>query len=206
MALVPLEKIESLPLHSRTPLEWGRAVLLDPIALLSDHAFLEKKAANNAMALMTRWPDEWQPGWVEAMTSVARDEAAHLAQVTRLLMKRGGKLCRFHKNPYANELRDLVRKGEQAEIVDRLFVTALIELRSCERFAVLASVAEDAELAAFYTALFSSEMGHYKTFLKLAYKIVPKAKAELRWQQMLVAEASILAKQEPGPRIHSGVE
>ncbi len=206
MTLAPLEKIETLPLLSRTPLEWGRAVLQDPIALLSDHAFLEKKAANNAMALMTRWPDEWMPGWVETMTSVARDEAAHLAQVTRLLMKRGGRLARFHKNPYANELRDLVRSGEQFENIDRLFVTAIIELRSCERFAVLATVAEDPELAAFYKALFSSEMGHYKVFLKLAYKLAPKAKAELRWQQMLVAEAQILACQEPGPRIHSGVE
>jgi tRNA-(ms[2]io[6]A)-hydroxylase len=30
-------------------------VLADPISLLIDHAFLEKKAANNAMELMTRW-------------------------------------------------------------------------------------------------------------------------------------------------------
>src|SRR5436189_4822741 len=105
------EQAHDLPLLSRTPLEWGRAVLADPIPLLVDHAFLEKKAANNAMDLMTHWPDEFFPGWVETMTSVARDEAAHLAQVVRLLMKRGGKLERTHKNPYANELRLMVRKG-----------------------------------------------------------------------------------------------
>ena len=204
VALAPLEKIDPLPLHSRTPLEWGTAVLADPIALLIDHAFLEKKAANNAMEMMTRWPDDWVPGWVETMTSVARDEAAHLAQVTRLLMKRGGRLSRVHKNPYANQLRLLVRKGEQTDTIDRLFVSALIELRSCERFAVLSTAAADAELAAFYKALFSSELGHYKVFLKLAYKIAPKSKVELRWQQMLAAEALILAAQEPGPRIHSG--
>ena len=80
------------PLLSRTPPEWGAAVLTDPIALLIDHAFLEKKAANNAMDMMTRWPTDWVPGWVETMTGVARDEAAHLAQVTRLLIKRGGRL------------------------------------------------------------------------------------------------------------------
>ena len=84
----------TLPLHSRTPLAWGRAVLADPIALLVDHAFLEKKAANNAMELMTHWPNDWFPGWVEAMTGVARDEAAHLAQVIRLLIRRGGRLGR----------------------------------------------------------------------------------------------------------------
>ncbi|HVN06283.1 MAG TPA: tRNA isopentenyl-2-thiomethyl-A-37 hydroxylase MiaE [Bryobacteraceae bacterium] len=121
----------ALPLHSPTPAEWGRAVLAEPVSLLIDHAFLEKKAATNALELLTRWPDEWLEGWVETMTAVARDEVAHLAQVTRILTSRGGRLDRFHKNPYANELKS-------------------------------------------------------------------------RWQEMLVAEAAILARQAPGPRIHSG--
>jgi tRNA-(ms[2]io[6]A)-hydroxylase len=201
---VNLEHASALPLHSRTPVDWGRAVLADPVALLADHAFLEKKAANNAMELMTHWPRDWFPGWVEAMTGVARDEAAHLAQVVRLLVRRGGKLDRVHKNPYANALRMLTRRGEATEIVDRLFVSALIELRSCERFAVLAATSDDAELAAFYGALFASEMGHYKLFLRLANKIGPKAATAERWEQMLAAEARILAEQPPGPRIHSG--
>ncbi len=199
------DKIATLPLHSRTPLAWGEAVLADPIELLIDHAFLEKKAANNAMELMTRWPDDWTPGWVETMTSVARDEAAHLAQVVRILMKRGGRLARAHKNDYANSLRQLVRKGEQPEVLDRLFVSALIELRSCERFAILSMASQDEELAVFYKGLFASELTHYKVFLKLAYKIAPKAKVDTRWQQMLAAEAEILARQPPGPRIHSGL-
>jgi tRNA 2-(methylsulfanyl)-N6-isopentenyladenosine37 hydroxylase len=206
VTLAALDKTLTLPLHSRTPIEWGRAVLADPIPLLADHAFLEKKAANNAMELMTHWPDDWFPGWVETMSGVARDEAAHLAQVVRLLMRRGGRLERKHRNPYANALRLLVRKGEPAEIVDRLLVSALIELRSCERFGVLAAASEDAELAAFYGALRSSELGHYKVFLKLAHKIGPKAAVEARWGQMLAAEARILAEQPPGPRIHSGHE
>lgn len=180
-------------------------MLQDPIALLIDHAFLEKKAANNAMALLTRWPGEWVPGWTETMTSVARDEAAHLAQVIRILNRRGARLARFHKNPYANELRDLVRKGVTDEILDRLLVTALIEARSCERFRVLAEVAEDEELAKLYKALFSSEFGHYKVFLKLAGKIEQKALVESRWQVLLQAEAEILARQEPGSRMHSGL-
>jgi tRNA-(ms[2]io[6]A)-hydroxylase len=157
------------------------------------------------MELMTRWPGETVPGWVETMTSVARDEAAHLAQVVRHLARRGGTLERTHKNPYANELRLLVRKGQQpAEILDRLFVSALIEARSCERFSVLAAAAEDPELAAFYKALYSSELGHFKVFLKLAYKIATKDVVDARWQQVLASEAQILARQEPGPRIHSG--
>jgi tRNA-(ms[2]io[6]A)-hydroxylase len=199
-----MDRTETLPLHSRTPIEWGRAALADPIPLLIDHAFLEKKAAVNAMELLTRWPNEWLDGWVETMTAVARDEANHLAQVVRLLLSRGGRLDRFHKNPYANGLRLLVRKGSPVELLDRLLVAALIEVRSCERFAVLAAASEDEELEAFYRALYSSEFGHYTVFLKLARKFTKEATVDARWQEMLAAEAGILAGQEPGPRIHSG--
>ena len=197
--------VQALPLHSRTPVEWGRAVLADPIALLIDHAFLEKKAATNALELLTRRPGDWLDGWVEAMTGVARDEVGHLAQVVRILSSRGGRLNRFHKNQYANSLRLLVRKSEPTELLDRLLVAALIEIRSCERFSVLAAASADRELASFYGSLFSSELGHYRIFLSLARKFTDAAALDARWQQMLAAEALILAEQEPGPRIHSGV-
>jgi tRNA 2-(methylsulfanyl)-N6-isopentenyladenosine37 hydroxylase len=198
---------ETLPLHSLTPFEWGRAALADPVALLADHAFLEKKAAANALDLMTRWPGEWTPGWVETMTSVARDEASHLSQTVRLLTRRGGRMERGHRSSYAKALRLLVRKGGEEELLDRLLVSALIEVRSCERFAVLAAAAaeEDNELAAFYKTLFSSEMGHYKVFLNLANKVAPNGTVEARWQYMLAAEARIMEQQAPGSRIHSGV-
>jgi len=196
--------IESLPLRSRTPLEWGAAVLAEPIPLLIDHAFLEKKAAANAMELLTRWPGDWVDGWVEAMTSVARDETAHLAQVLRILLGRGGRLERYHKNPYANALRTQVRKGKAAELLDRLLIAALIEVRSCERFSVLAAASKDDELRGFYHVLYSSELGHYKIFLNLARKFTKAAALDARWQELLGAEAEILAMQDPGPRIHSG--
>ena len=200
-----LEKLELIPLASRTPLAWGPQALADPIALLIDHAFLEMKAAQNAMELMTRWPNDWTPGWVETMTSVARDETAHLAQVSRLLIRRGGRLERGHKSTYAAALRKLVRSGKSTETLDRLCVSALIEARSCERFAILAATTTDEELAKFYQALFSSEMGHYKVFLKLAHKMAPKAQVEVRWQELLRAEAEIIANEPPGCRIHSGL-
>jgi tRNA-(ms[2]io[6]A)-hydroxylase len=201
---VGFAEIDALPLQSHTPIEWGRAVLAEPFSLLCDHAFLEKKAATNALELLTRWPGDWLDGWVEAMTGVARDEVAHLAQVMRILLNRGGRLDRYHKNPYANALRQLVRKGKPSELLDRLLVAALIEIRSCERFAVLAAASTDVELAGFYRSLFSSELGHYRIFLHLAGKFTVEAELNARWHEMLVEEAAILAAQEPGPRIHSG--
>jgi tRNA-(ms[2]io[6]A)-hydroxylase len=205
VSFVGFSEIETLPLHSRTPIKWGAAVLSEPFSLLTDHAFLEKKAATNALELLTRWPNDWLDGWVEAVTGVARDEIAHLAQVIRILLNRGGRLERFHKNPYANALRQLVRKASRQELLDRLLVAALIEVRSCERFSVLAAASTDAELAAFYRSLFSSELGHYRIFLHLAGKFTAQTELDARWQEMLAAEAVILAAQEVGPRIHSGV-
>jgi len=47
---------KSLPLRYKTPPEWAPQVLQDPLALLSDQAYLEKKAANNALEFMNLWP------------------------------------------------------------------------------------------------------------------------------------------------------
>jgi tRNA-(ms[2]io[6]A)-hydroxylase len=198
---------EKLPLHSETPLAWGRGVLEQTLPLLSDHAILEKKAAANALELLTRWPYEYVPGWVETMTGVARDETVHLAQVTRILLRRGGQLEKGHTNPYAKALRGLVRAGGVAEAIDRLLVSSLIEVRSCERFAVLAEAARDGdgELARFYERLYKSEFGHYTTFLNLAKKLGGEDVVEARWEELLEREAEILAKQRFGPRMHSGL-
>ncbi len=55
-------------------------------------------------------------------------------------------------------------------------------------------------------ALCASEMGHYRVFLRLARKTGPVKAVDARWQQMLAAEARILAEQPPGSRIHSGMK
>jgi tRNA-(ms[2]io[6]A)-hydroxylase len=183
-------------------------VLRNPLALLSDHAYLERKAASNALELMNRWPEPVCPeGWVNTLAAVARDEAAHLNSVTRLLSQRGGRLERLHKNPYANDLRRLVRKGAGIqELLDRLLVSALIEARSCERFEVLSRVCQEAELGQFYRSLCGSEFGHYTVFLLLARDIVQARSVEGRWSEMVQAEALIIASQPAGPRMHSGLE
>ena len=51
---------------------------------------------------------------------------------------------------------------------------------------------------------FSSELGHYKVFLRLAQRVSGRKAAQERWQEMLILEAGILANQAAGPRIHSG--
>ena len=199
---------QTLPLRYSTPDAWADGALSRPLELLNDHAHLEKKAASNALELLNRWPEPSPPeNWVTAMTSVARDEAEHLGIVTRLLARRGGALTRHHRNPYAYELRQLVRRGEGVdELMDRLMVSALIEARSCERFEILARCCDDGELAKLYRGLFNSERGHYRVFIHLAEQIRPEPEVRQRWERLLDTEAEIIARQTPGPRMHSGPE
>lgn len=200
-----------LPLRYKTPPTWAARVLQAPLELLNDHAHLEKKAATNALELLNRWPEPNPPEkWVAAMTAISKDEVEHLATVTRLIARRGGRLSRQHSNPYASRLRDLVRKGTgPAELVDRLMVSALIEARSCERFRLLADhlreTDADPELAKLYHALWASEHGHYHTFLQLAEQIQSEDAVSKRWDQMLDEEARIVESQPPGARMHSGM-
>lgn len=196
-----------LPLRYKTPDAWGRDVLREPLALLSDHAYLERKAASNALELLNRWPEpEYPKDWTTALAGIARDEASHLNAVNKMLIRKGGRLERLHRCEYAADLRALVRQGKNRdELVDRLLVSALIEARSCERFDVLRRCCDDGELAKLYETLWASEHGHHTVFLKLATSARPKAEVERRWDEMLSAEARIIQKQKPGPRIHSGL-
>jgi tRNA 2-(methylsulfanyl)-N6-isopentenyladenosine37 hydroxylase len=198
-----------LPLRYATPPAWAREVLARPLELLNDHAHLEKKAAANALELLNRWPEPRPPeNWVSAITAVARDEVEHLATVCRLLARRGGKLTKQHSNPYASRLRSLVRQGTgKDELVDRLLVSSLIEARSCERFQLLGGACEeDSQLRKLYRGLWASEHGHYLTFLQLAEEIEPAREVAKRWDDMLGAEARIIATQPPGARMHSGTD
>jgi len=195
-----------LPLLSRTPDSWAGAVIKDVLALLNDHAYLERKAASNALELLNRWPEPDCPhDWVSTLAAIASDEAAHRCSVVRLLNRRGGRLERMHRNPYANALRALVRKGRgNEELADRLLISALIEARSCERFEVLTRCSPDRELARFYARLSSSELGHYTVFVRLAGHVLPEEDVGRRWRELLEAEAALIAAQPPGSRMHGG--
>jgi len=82
----------------------------------------------------------------------------------------------------------------------------LIELRSCERFLILAETATESDLKHLYKSLFASEAGHYKTFLKLAETTARETIVETRWEELLEKEALIIQAQPVGIALHSGVE
>src|SRR5579859_2278957 len=198
---------ETLPLRYKTPPDWATQVLKDPLALLSDQAYLEKKAANNALEFLNLWPGPKAPShWLSSIATIAKDETVHLQMVLKLLEKRGGLLPATHKNSYAADLRKHIRTGKGAqELADRLLVSALIEARSCERFECLSEVVLDAELSKFYRSLLISENGHYRLFVDMAKKVLSPKEVEDRWDHLLDEEARIIQNQPSGPRIHSGM-
>ena len=210
---------DELPLRYKTPPEWAQMALGDLVALLGDHAHLEKKAASNALELLNRWQGVEPPKrWVSILANIARDEAVHLAQVTRILFRMGKSIPKTHHNNYAAGLRTFVRLGKgPEELVDRLLAAALIEARSCERFVLLANAlneqkveskdgqAGNENLAHFYRGLWASEHGHYRVFVKLAQRVLPKSRVEMRWSEWLDHEAHVIQAQPPGSRMHSGL-
>ncbi len=199
------DRSADLPLLESTPETWVDQVLSRPLILLNDHAHLEKKAANNALEMLLRWPEPNPPeNWVQAMTAVARDEVEHLAIVTRILSRRGGRLTKGHSNPYANALAAQIRRGDgPRELVDRLMVSGLIEARSCERFEILSRMCADPELTKLYGDLWASEHGHFRTFLNLAEEVDHSPANSKRWSEWLQIEAHAIKSQASGPRMHS---
>ena len=203
-----------LALDWTTPAAWVPCALTEPLSLLNDHAHLERKAASNALELINRWPypvhvDAARPDtdvWSRTLAAIARDEVKHLGQVLTVLQKRGGHFERSHVNPYARGLRGLVRTGlGRGELLDRLLVSALIEARSYERFALLSTHADDEELRMLYGRLRESERGHYRQFLALA-RLLPEARSVMRsrWLELRTREAQIIQSMPPGPSMHSG--
>jgi tRNA-(ms[2]io[6]A)-hydroxylase len=86
------------------------------------------------------------------MSRLAREELRHYEQVMQLMQKRGIVYDQITPCRYAGELRKPVRTHEPARFIDTLIVGAIIEARSCERFAKLAPHLDE-ELQAFYLSL-----------------------------------------------------
>ena len=171
--------------------------------ILIDHAYCEQKAASNGISLIVKYPDKTK--LVEEMTALVAEEWSHFERVLEELKKRGYELGPNRNDEYVVELTKHIRKGDvrERQLMDRLLVSALIEARSCERFKLLWKNIPDEGLQKFYYELMVSEAGHYTSFVKLAKEYMPVEVVEARFQELLKAEAEIIARLEPRPdRMH----
>ena len=180
-----------------TDASWAPAASQDLDAVLVDHAHCELKAAQNALSLAARHPENLRV--VRALADVAREEAEHFSRVVAVLEKRGVTMTPPAVDAYAADLRRVTAglgPCKLGHLVDRLLVASLIEARSCERFKLLLAsevVLADRELHAFYTELFAAEARHYRVFVDLAIEAAngDVAGVQARLDAIAASEAKI---------------
>lgn len=185
-----------------TPRTWIECALQNPDVLLIDHANCEKKAASTALNLMYRYVDHYK--LLNKLSRLAREELRHFEQVIAIMRAREIEYSHVPASRYAGSLRDQVRKQEPARLLDTLLVGAIIEARSCERFAALAPEL-DAELGDFYLSLLKSESRHFMDYLKLAEELGSKEEVAERLPVLLQCERELIESPDTDFRFHSGV-
>tara|TARA_A100000164_G_scaffold349955_1_gene353406 strand:+ start:114 stop:716 length:603 start_codon:yes stop_codon:yes gene_type:complete len=189
-------------LFCSTPSSWLEAAKQNIPTLLIDHANCEKKAASTALNLMYRYVDK--PKLLLQMSKLAREELRHFEQVVTLINKRNLDYTQLSSSRYAGELRKSVRTFEPARLLDTLIVSAIVEARSCERFASLAPLLED-DLSRFYSELLKSEERHFRVYLDLAETISEDFPLKKRIEFFLEEDCRLIQSEDADFRFHSGV-
>ena len=169
--------------------------------LLIGNTNCEKKAATTALALMHRYTDH--SGLLNKMSRLAREELRHFEQVIKIMEARDILYEPLSASRYAQGLHKGVRRQEPGRLIDTLIVGALIEARSCERFALLAPEL-DKELGDFYLSLLKSEARHYKDYLRLAESFTDGAHLAERLAYFQGLELELVESADTEFRFHSG--
>jgi tRNA-(ms[2]io[6]A)-hydroxylase len=191
-----------LGLQFETETSWADIAKVNLEQILTDHAFLEQKAASNAVSIIINYSEETE--LVKEMSNIAIEEMQHFKMVHLLMVKRGMVLGREQKNDYAIRLQKFFNKTKDRKkaLVQRLLIAALIEARSCERFKVFAENMEDEELSKFYQNLMVSEANHYTTFLKFARAYEDRKIVDEKWNALLAFEAEMMRERGNVAKIH----
>jgi tRNA-(ms[2]io[6]A)-hydroxylase len=190
-------------LRSATEPSWFAASTADLLSLLSDHLHCERKAAENALSLVRRYPHRGSS--VDQLSRLAHEETSHVVQVAALIGARGWTPRSDTPNHYARQLLAEVRGREPERLLDMLLVAAFIEARSHERLSLLAAgfaATGEAELATFYGVLANAEERHAEIFLELAQPLVSAEDYAARLATLAAREAEIIGALPHVPRVH----
>ena len=190
-------------LDTPTPEEWLDEAVKRLPEMLLDHANCELKAASTALAFLYRYPD--RSNLVQRMSRLAREELRHFEQVLAIMDDLEIPFERLTASRYAAGLRDAARREEPHKLLDSLLIGALIEARSCERFAKIAPRLPD-KLRRFYGGLLASEARHFEHYIAFAKSEcdVDDAEIDARLETLKSVEAALIAEPDPEFRFHSG--
>lgn len=187
-------------LRQQTPSAWAKTVTAAMDEFLPDHASAEYKASGMAMSMALHYKDK--PELVAAMIDLAIEELAHFREVVKIMASRNLVLQKDDKDAYVNGLRGHLRKGTELYFLDRLLVGAIIEARGAERFGLIASALPSGSLQDFYQLITRSEDKHFELFLTLAGRYFTQHKIHSRLDELLDAEAALVATLPVRPRLH----
>jgi len=190
-------------LHEPTPEEWLAEASCRLPEMLLDHANCELKAASTALGFLYRYPD--RAALAQRMSKLAREELRHFEQVRALMDDMQIPFQRLSASRYAGRLRNEARQSEPHKLLDLLLTGALIEARSCERFARLAPRLPE-KLARFYAGLLASEARHFEHYIAFARTEcgVDDAEIDARLAELKAVEAALVTDPDPEFRFHSG--
>ena len=186
--------------REKLPDTWLPKVRANLPAVLVDHAYLERKAANAALNLEKY--DELRDRLSE-LNAIAIEELQHFELILGLLRERGIPFTGPHRSPWISGMMNAVRKGRRQQAIDHLVVCALIEGRSCEKFQILAEGVRDLDpkLADFYASLVESEGNHYAAYLIMA-RHIDEPEADRRLDFFLDLDAKLIREPNPLPMLH----
>ncbi len=186
-----------------TPPEWLDEASRRIPELLLDHANCELKAASTALGFIYRYSD--RTALTHQMSRLAREELRHFEQSRKIMEEMEIPFQRLSASRYAGKLRQAVRRDEPEHLLDMLLVGALIEARSCERFAALVPRLPE-NLSKFYAGLLSSEARHFEHYLELAKKEVDVSDEDFdnRLAELKTLEAELILEPDDQFRFHSG--
>lgn len=190
-------------LNVETPDAWLSLAENSIPDMLLDHANCELKAASTALGFLYRYPDRTE--LAQRMSRLAREELRHFEQVRSIMAEMGIAFERLTASRYAGALRDTVRRDEPFKLLDLLLIGAIIEARSCERFARIAPRLPE-RLSRFYAGLLSSEARHFEHYIAFAKSECGASDAEIgdRMDDLKQIEAALIAEPDPEFRFHSG--
>ncbi len=190
--------------ETKTPPEWLDEACNRLPELLLDHANCELKAASTALGFIYRYSD--RTALTHQMSRLAREELRHFEQARKLIEEMDIPFQRLSASRYAGKLRQAVRREEPGHLLDMLLVGALIEARSCERFAALVPRLPK-NLSKFYAGLLSSEARHFEDYIELAKKEadVSDQEFENRLAELKTLESDLILEPDDQFRFHSGL-
>jgi len=188
---------------TQTPEAWLNEASNRVPELLIDHANCELKAASTALGFLYRYPDRAE--LVQRMSRLAREELRHFEQVRSIMADMQVPFERLSASRYAGSLREAVREEEPYKLLDMLLIGALIEARSCERFARLAPRLAP-QLGKFYGGLLASEARHFEHYIAFAKSEcgIDESAIDARLAELKQIEAGLISEPDAQFRFHSG--